>query len=115
MLEPQTPDAVRAAGHWAPPGPRSASDCSRPGPHLLLEEGFWGAPTRTATERWQVVHPDTAQVERYAISTCSRDVQELVDPLATIGFEEIRTRPSLTDDDAGADPGLFGMTAIRRA
>ena len=48
------------------------------------------------------------------MSTCSYEAQELVDLLPTLGFEEIRTHPSPTDDDVGADPGLFGMSAIRR-
>ena len=115
VLEPQTPEAVRATGHgaatWASvrTGPFAAV------PHLLLHERFWDAPTRTATERWHIVHPETASVERYAMSTCSYDAHELVDLLATIGFEQINTHPSLTDDDDRAAPGLFGMTAVRRA
>ena len=72
-------------------------------------------PTRTATERWHFVHPDPARVERHAVSTCSYDLQGPVDPLAPIGFEEIRSHPSLTDDDTGAGPGRLGITATRQA
>ena len=105
---------MRAAGRRGATWTSVRTGLFAAGPHLLLEEGFWDAPTRTATERWHVVHADTARVERYAMSTCSYDAQELFDLLATIGFEEIRRRPSLTDDDAAADLGLFGMTAVRR-
>ena len=113
VLEPQTPDAVRAAGHGDATWTSARSGLFAAGPHLLLEERFWDAPSRTATERWHVVHADTARVERYAMSTCSYDPQELVDLLAAIGFGQVRTHPSLTGDDGPAAPGLFGMTAVR--
>ena len=113
VLEPQTPDAVRAAGHGDATWTSARSGLFAAGPHLLLEERFWDAPSRTATERWHVVHADTARVERYAMSTCSYDAQELVDLLAAIGFGQVRTHPSLTGDDGPASSGLFGMTAVR--
>ncbi|MCY4029309.1 MAG: class I SAM-dependent methyltransferase [Acidobacteria bacterium] len=113
VLEPQTPEAVRATGHGDATWASARSGLFAAGPHLLLEERFWDAPSRTATERWHVVHAETARVERYAMSTCSYDARELVDLLAAIGFAEVRTHPSLTDDDGPAAPGLFGMTAVR--
>ena len=113
VLEPQTPAAVRAAGHGDATWTSARSGLFAAGPHLLLEERFWDAPSRTATERWHVVHADTARVERYAMSTCSYDARELVDLLAAIGFVEVRTHPSLTGEDGPAEPGLFGMTAVR--
>ena len=113
VLEPQAPDAVRATGHGDATWTSARSGLFAAGPHLLLEERFWDAPSRTATERWHVVHADTARVERYAMSTCSYDARELVDLLAAIGFAQVRTHPSLTGDDGPAAPGLFGMTAVR--
>ena len=113
VLEPQTPEAVRATGHGDATWTSARSGLFAAGPHLLLEERFWDAPSRTATERWHVVHADTARVERYAMSTCSYDARELVDLLAAIGFVEVRTHPSLTGDDGGATTGLLGMTAVR--
>ena len=113
VLEPQTADAVRATGHGDATWTSARSGLFAAGPHLLLEERFWDAPGRTATERWHVVHLDTARVERYAMSTCSYDAHELVDLLAAVGFVEVRTHPSLTGDDGPAEPGLFGMTAVR--
>ena len=113
VLEPQTPEAVRATGHGDATWTSARSGLFAAGPHLLLEERFWDAPSRTATERWHVVHAETARVERYAMSTCSYDPRELVDLLAAVGFGEVRTHPSLTDDDGPAAPGLFGMTAVR--
>ena len=113
VLEPQTPEAVRATGHGDATWTSARSGLFAAGPHLLLEERFWDAPSRTATERWHVVHAETARVERYAMSTCSYDARELVDLLAAIGFADVRTHPSLTDDDGPAEPGLFGMTAVR--
>ena len=113
VLEPQTPEAVRATGHGEATWTSARSGLFAAGPHLLLEERFWDAPSRTATERWHVVHADTARVERYAMSTCSYDARELVDLLAAIGFVEVRTHPSLTGDDGGATTGLLGMTAVR--
>jgi len=113
VLEPQTADAVRATGHGDATWTSARSGLFAAGPHLLLEERFWDAPSRTTTERWHVVHLDTARVERYAMSTCRYDAHELVDVLAAIGFGQVRTHPSLTDDDGPAEPGLFGMTAVR--
>ena len=113
VLEPQTPEAVRASGHGDATWRSARSGLFAAGPHLLLEERFWDAPSRTATERWHVVHLETARVERYAMSTCSYDARELVDLLAAVGFVEVRTHPSLTGDDGPAEPGLFGMTAVR--
>ena len=113
VLEPQTPEAVRATGHGDATWTSARSGLFAAGPHLLLEERFWDAPSRTATERWHVVHAEPARVERYAMSTCSYDARELVDLLAAIGFVEVRTYPSLTGDDGPAAPGLFGMTAVR--
>lgn len=113
VLEPQTPEAVRATGHGDATWTSARSGLFAAGPHLLLEERFWDAPSRTATERWHVVHAETARVERYAMSTCSYDARELVDLLAAIGFVEVRTHASLTGDDGGATTGLFGMTAVR--
>ena len=113
VLEPQTPEAVRAAGHGKATWTSARSGLFAAGPHLLLEERFWDAPSRTATERWHVVHTETARVERYAMSTCCYDARELVDLLAAVGFVEVRTHASLTGDDGGATTGLFGMTAVR--
>ena len=113
VLEPQTPEAVRATGHGDTTWTSARSGLFAAGPHLLLEERFWDAPSRTATERWHVVHAETARVERYAMSTCSYDARELVDLLTAIGFGQVRTHPSLTGDDGPAAPGLFGMTAVR--
>ena len=113
VLEPQTADAVRATGHGDATWMSARSGLFAAGPHLLLEERFWDAPSRTATERWHVVHLDTARVERYAMSTCSYDAHELVDLLAAIGFGQVRSHPSLTGDDGPAAPGLFGLTAVR--
>ena len=113
VLEPQTPEAVRATGHGDATWVSARSGLFAAGPHLLLEERFWDAPSRTATERWHVVHAETARVERYAMSTCSYDASELVDLLAAIGFVEVRTHPSLTGDDGCTSPGLLGMTAVR--
>ena len=79
VLEPQTAEAVRATGHGDATWTSARSGLFAAGPHLLLEERFWDAPSRTATERWHVVHLDTARVERYAMSTCSYDARELVD------------------------------------
>ena len=114
VLEPQTPEAVRNAGHGAATWTSVETGVFAAVPHLLLHERFWDEPTRTATERWHVVHADTARVERHAMSTCSHDAHELVDLLSTIGFEQIDTHRSLADDDGGATPDLFGMTAVRR-
>ena len=113
VLEPQTPEAVRASGHGDATWTSARSGLFAAGPHLLLEERFWDAPSRTATERWHVVHLDTARVERYAMSTCSYDARELVDLLSAVGFAQIRTHPSLTGEDGPAEPGLFGITAVR--
>ena len=113
VLEPQTPEAVRATGHGDATWTSARSGLFAAGPHLLLEERFWDAPSRTATERWHVVHADTARVERYAMSTCSYDERELIDLLAAIGFAQVRTHPSLTGQDGPAAPGLFGITAVR--
>lgn len=113
VLEPQSPEAVRATGHGDATWTSARSGLFAAGPHLLLEERFWDAPSRTATARWHVVQADTARVERYAMSTCSYDARELVDLLETLGFAEVRTHPSLTGDDGPATPGLFGMTAVR--
>ena len=113
VLEPQTPEAVRAAGHGDATWTSARSGLFAAGPHLLLEERFWDAPSRTATERWHVVHLETARVERYAMSTCSYDARELVDLLAAVGFGQVRTHPSLTGEDGPASPGLFGITAVR--
>jgi len=113
VLEPQAADAVRATGHGDATWMSARSGLFAAGSHLLLEERFWDAPSRTATERWHVVHLDTACVERYAMSTCRYDAHELVELLAAVGFGQIRTHPSLTGDDGPAEPGLFGMTAVR--
>ena len=113
VLEPQMPEAVRATGLGDATWTSARSGLFAAGPHLLLEERFWDAPSRTATERWHVVHLDTARVERYAMSTCSYHPRELVDLLATVGFGQIRTHPSLTGEDGPAEPGLFGITAVR--
>ena len=111
VLEPQTPEAVRATGHGDATWTSARSGLFAAGPHLLLEERFWDAPSRTATQRWHVVHAETARVERYAMSTCSYDARELVDLLATVGFGQVQTHPSLTGGRAVG--GLFGMTAVR--
>ena len=107
------PEAVRATGHGDATWTSARRGLFAAGPHLLLEERFWDAPSRTATERWHVVHLDTARVERYAMSTCGYDARELVDLLAAVGFGQVRTHPSLTGDDGAAEPGLFGITAVR--
>ena len=51
VLEPQAPEAVRAAGNRGATWTSARTGLFAAGPHLLLDEGFWDAPTRTATER----------------------------------------------------------------
>ena len=101
---------------WGAPIRLSARGLSVEGALIssIVHERFWDEPSRTATERWYVIDAETGAVDRYAMSSCSYDGDELVSVLRSVGFERIVTHQSLTGDGAAATPGLFALAASRR-
>jgi SAM-dependent methyltransferase len=113
VLEPQTKEAVQAARHHTPDWTAQPRGLFAETPHVLLHERFWDEPSRTATDRWYVIHTDTAAVERYAMSVSSYDTGELGHLLSSLGFDEVQTHTTLADDPDVQTPGLCAVTATR--
>ncbi len=114
VLEPQTPEVIRGSVDGATDWTAAESGLFSSGPHLLLHERFWDEASRTSTERWYVIHAETAAVDCHAMSTCSYQHDELLGVLESVGFERIETYPSLSGDETAATPGVFALTASRR-
>ena len=114
LLEAQTPAAVRGSVNNTTDWTAAQHGLFTSKPHVLLHERFWDESSRTATERWYVIDAETGAVDRYAMSTCSYDADELVRILRSVGFERVVTHQSLTGDEAAASPGLFALAASRR-
>jgi SAM-dependent methyltransferase len=75
-------------------------------PHVLLEEAFWDAGSRIATERYYVIDADTANVTRYAQSIQAYTDAEFEALLTEAGF-------TLTGTFAGfGDTGSEGFYVL---
>ena len=59
-----------------------------------------------------MIDTETGVVDRYAMSSCSYEGDELVDILRSVGFDTVVSYPSLTGGQ-GATPGLFTFPASR--
>ncbi len=105
LLEPQTFAQVHAKGgatsSWYTAGSGLFSDV----PHLILQEGFWDDEARTRTERFHAIDASTGKTSSYAMPTVAYRAQELLAMLRGVGFENIRTFPSLTGEVTEPAPG----------
>lgn len=113
LLEPQHPDVIIGPARGTTDWSATRGGLFSPAPHLLLHERFWDQPTRTATDRWYVIDPDSVAVRRYAMSTCSYTADELTSLLEEVGFGDVQVHESLTGDADTASLGLFAMEALR--
>jgi len=112
-LELQTPDGIRDPASQGTDWTAADTGLFMDRPHVLLHERSWDEGSRTATERWYVIDTDMAVVDRYALSTCSYEEEELRTLLVEVGFEQVATHPSLTGDATSGTTGLFVVTASR--
>jgi SAM-dependent methyltransferase len=87
LLEPQEHDAVRDAGESPPSWYASDGGLFSAEPHLVLQESFWDAATRTATTRFYVVDAATGDVERHAMTTQAYTEVEYGSLLKEGGFD----------------------------
>jgi hypothetical protein len=115
LLEPHTEEAVRAIGNEPATWSTAATGLFSDAPHLLLTESSWDEGDLAATVRYMVVDAATAQVTRHAQTFAAYDEAAYRDALAQAGFVGARFLPSLTDDDAGAQPGLLAIVARKAA
>lgn len=111
LLEPHTPEEVRAIGRAGARWSRHATGLFAEQPHLLLEEASWDEAARAATVRYAVVDAATAHVTHHAQSFAAYDIDGYRTLLADAGFVDVRVLPSLTGEETGRHPGLLAIVA----
>jgi SAM-dependent methyltransferase len=109
LLEVHTTEAVRQIGSSTPSWRAAERGLFSDRPHLRLEEAFWDAERRVATERYYIVDAETASVTRYAQSVQAYTDDEYRTMLHDCGFALLGTYPSLGDDAGDAD--FFALVA----
>ncbi len=95
LLEPQTYQQVHADGASTSSWYSAPGGLFSDGAHLVLQESAWDEERRTRTDRFFVVHAQTAAVERYAMSAVAYEDRELEALLGDLGFGDVTFYPSL--------------------
>ena len=115
LLEPHTFQAVQGIGRAPSAWYSSESGLFSDRPHLCLEESFWDEAARTATTRYFIIDVADGSVTRHGATCQAYTDDEYRALLSKVGFEDVQLLPSLTGDPAGAQEGLFVITARKPA
>jgi SAM-dependent methyltransferase len=110
LLEVHTSGAVRRIGSAQPSWRAVERGLFSDRPHLRLEETFWDAGQRVATERYYVVDAETAAVTRYAQSMQAYTDDEYRAILRDCGLALRGIHPSL--GDVPGDGDFFVLQAV---
>jgi ubiquinone/menaquinone biosynthesis C-methylase UbiE len=111
LLEPHPFSTVQKLGQSPPAWHSAESGLYSDRPYLYLEESFWDAARRAATNRYWVIDAGTAQVSRYASSYQAYSNAEYHSLLERIGFTEIEFYPSLSGRPGEPETDLIAITA----
>jgi SAM-dependent methyltransferase len=82
-------------------------------PHIVLQEAHWDAASDTATTRYYVVNPETADVQTYAVTYQAYRDEGYAALLGRAGFEDIDVLPHLGSLDV--ESGMTVLVARRPA
>lgn len=111
LLELSTFDAVEQLGNQPPTWYAAKSGLFSDQPHLCLMESFWDEEQRVATERFFIVHAETAQVTRFAASTQAYDPEEITLMLTETGFSGVEIYPGLTGKASSEADDFYAVIA----
>ena len=98
LLEVSTVESVDQRGNQPSVWYSAKSGLFQATPHLCLMESFWDEDSATATERFLIIDAASAQVARYAYSTCAYTDEQYQAMLAGVGFQRVSFYPSLTGE-----------------
>ena len=79
-------------------------------PHVGLSERFWDPDTRTATDRYFIIHDGTGKIDKIASSYQAYTDEEYQSLLESAGFGNITFFPSLCGIDDPEQKGVFVIT-----
>ncbi len=113
LLEPQDYSAVQRAYQTPPIWRTTRAGLFSDQPHLYMQENFWDDRTRTVTSRFWVVDAQTADVDRYSLTTQAYTDGELEGLLREHGFHQVKFYPALAPKENQSRQDFFGVTAIR--
>jgi hypothetical protein len=97
LLEPHTFTAVQQVGEASASWYTQKSGLF---PHLVLQENFWNAERRAATERYYVIDAVTGVVTRHSSSMQAYNEADYRSLLKASGFVNVTFYPSLAGDSA---------------
>ena len=83
-------------------------------PHLCLQECFWDADARAATQRFFIVDCATGEVTRHALTTEAYSEEELREGLSAAGFVDVRVFPSLVGVEVEDDSQAANLVVLGR-
>jgi SAM-dependent methyltransferase len=113
LLEPHTFSAVQQVGEAHPSWYSAEAGLFSDRPHVCLQESFWDAERRTATERYMIIDALTGDVTRHASTMQAYTRDEYRSLLGTCGFSEVAFHDSLAGTET-VHAGLFALVARKR-
>jgi SAM-dependent methyltransferase len=81
-------------------------------PHVGLSERFWDPNTRTATDRYFIIHDGTGKIDKIASSYQAYTDEEYRAILESAGFGSISFYPSLSGIEDPEQTGVFAVTGV---
>jgi hypothetical protein len=99
LLELQSAQLIRKEGEKPPSWYAARSGLFSEEPHLVLQESFWHADSRSSTTRFLVIDAGTAAVSRYALSNEAYTTEELETALRVAGFDHVEHHTSMGSTD----------------
>lgn len=111
LLEPHTPDAIRAMGQEGRDWFASDIGLFAAKPHLVLTEHIWREAAQAVTIRHYVLDAATGQVSLMAQSMQRYTQQAYIKLLTEIGFGQVTVYPSLVGAPDPSQQGLLAITA----
>ena len=82
-------------------------------PHLYLEEHFWDADSRTATQRYFIIDAASTEVTLHASTMQAYTNAEYETLLQECGFGQVEILPALGNVHYGPENWLLGIRAVK--
>ena len=95
VLELQDSEEIERRGRAAPSWYSAEAGLFSARPHLVLQESFWHADSRSSTVRFTVIDATTSEVTNFALSNEAYSTEELTATLRSAGFRDVEWYPSL--------------------
>lgn len=112
LMEVTTPQTVRAMGSQGPAWAASQGGLFHPKPHLWLQESCWDDAVQAAKTRW-IVMLEEGEPFTFASATQSWNEDQMHQLLAELGFQSVRTYPSMMGIPDPDCPEFLAWLAIK--